>query len=141
MKRSLLALGATATATAALMLGAGPASAAGWLSDPAECVSTATAVSRVVDGRTVEVRYGTCWGGQHGWGRILGYKTTSTDYIRFEVDTDGDRVANEASYFLAGVRNYTAGWPTSTSSKVAFRACYVTYAGSTCNSANATSWW
>lgn len=128
-----------AAAVAATMLAAGPASAASWLSDPGNCTATGTAVERVVSGRTVQVRYGTCNGVQHGWGRILGYG--SGDYIRFEVDTNGDRKPDGVSWYLATNRNYTAAYPTSTSSSRAFRACFVRSSSETCNSTNATAWW
>ena len=85
--RMLSLVGAGVAILATPILTMGTAEAATWLSDPGSCTGTATAVSRVVSGRTVEVRHGTCGGAQYGWGRITGYG--GGDYIRFEVDTNG----------------------------------------------------
>ncbi|MFB6961693.1 hypothetical protein ACFCYB_33060 [Streptomyces sp. NPDC056309] len=128
-----------AAATAASVLVAGPASAASWWGDPNSCSGAKTVVSKVVNNRTVEVRAGSCGGSQHGWGRIVGYG--SGDYIRFEVDTNGDRVQDGASWYLATNRNYTAGYPTASGSTRAFRACFVTSSTATCTSTNSTAWW
>lgn len=131
--------GAGAVATA--LLAAGPASAAvQWVYDPSFCTSVNTAVQRDVSGRTVQVRYGWCDGVEYGWGRILNYNS-STDLIRFEVDVNGDRIPDTNDYWYARDRNYTAGYLVSSSSAVAFRACWVTSVSGTCNSGNATSWW
>ncbi|MEU4227487.1 hypothetical protein AB0F17_24615 [Nonomuraea sp. NPDC026600] len=113
-----------------------------WLEDPSICSNIQTAPGPIsVNGRTVQIRYGSCNGTQYGWGRILGY--SPLDYIRFEVDITGDRVADGYSYYRAGERNYTAGYPTSSSSTRAFRACYVALPITDCgNSAAAsTPWW
>lgn len=131
--------GAAAMALTASVLTTANASAASWYSDPNSCTNVKTAVSKVVSGRTVEVRYGTCGGVQHGWGRITGY--TTGDYIRFEVDTDGDRKPDGVSWYLASNRNYTAGYPTSSSSSRAFRACWTRSSTETCTSSNSTPWW
>jgi hypothetical protein len=137
--RMLSSLGIIGAATVASTLAAGTAQAASWLPDPNSCTSIKTAVSRVVSGRTVAVRYGNCSGTQYGWGRITGY--TSGDYIRFEVDINGDRKQDGASWFLATNRNYTAGYPTSSSSAVAFRACFLRSSATTCSDSNSTAWW
>lgn len=128
--------GIAALAFAASLVTAGSANAASWYSDPNSCTGAATAVSRIVSGRTIQVRYGNCDGTQHGWGRILNYD--GSEYIRFEVDTNGDRSPDGYSYYRAGNRNYTAGYPTSNSSSRAFRACMST---GPCSSGNATAWW
>jgi hypothetical protein len=137
-KLSCLA-GVAGAALATSILTTGTAHAATWLSDPGGCANAATAVNRGVSGRTVEVRFGTCSGVQHGWGRITGYG--SGDFIRFEVDTNGDRVQDGASWFLATNRNYTAAYPTSADPNRAFRACFVTSSSGLCNSNNSTPWW
>lgn len=139
--RTLGCLAGVAAATLATSLVAAPSQAASWLSDPNSCTNVQTAVSRVVSGRTIEVRFGTCNGTQHGWGRIRGYDSNLQDFIRFEVDTNGDRRQDGASWYLARTRNYTAGYPTSSSSSRAFRACYVTSGSATCTSSNSTAWW
>lgn len=138
--RTLSCLTAAAAALAT-SLAAAPAQAAPWLSDPGSCTGVRTAVERVVSGRTVQVRFGTCGGSQYGWGRILGYDSDLQDHIRFEVDTNGDRRPDGASWYLARNRNYTAGYQTSSSASRAFRACYVTSSSATCTSGNATAWW
>lgn len=137
----------TAASAAALLTGAAAPAAASpesavaapWLSDPNSCTGIRTAVERIVSNRTVQVRYGMCGGTQYGWGRILNYG--GLDYIRFEVDVNGDRVEDGFSWYFANNRNYTAGYPTSSSSARAFRACFVTSGSGTCNANNATAWW
>ncbi|MFJ6674767.1 hypothetical protein ACIQMJ_27020 [Actinosynnema sp. NPDC091369] len=126
--------GALITATAATASAAAP-----WWSDPATCANPLTAVQRTVDNRVVQVRYGNCGGAQYGWGRILDY--TGPEYIRFEVDLNGDRVADDFSTYTAGNRNYTQAYPTSSSANRAFRACYVVNANGTCTAGNSTVWW
>lgn len=130
----------TAVAAAAVVLAAGPASAASWVHDPgASCVPTSTPRDRTVSSREIQVRAGTCSGAQYGWGRVIGYQ--NGDYIRFEVDTNGDRIPDVHNTWLATNRNYTDAWPTSSSSQVAMRACLVSSLDGTCNSGNATNWW
>jgi hypothetical protein len=137
----------TAASAATLLTGAAAPAAASpdsaavapWLNDPNSCSNIRTAVQRDVSNRTVQVRYGTCGGTQYGWGRILNYGRL--DYIRFEVDLNGDRVADDYDYYFANARNYTAAYPTSSSSARAFRACFVTTPGGTCSASNATAWW
>ncbi|MFE9747100.1 hypothetical protein ACFYOT_19535 [Saccharothrix saharensis] len=128
------ATGALLTATATTASAAAP-----WWSDPATCTNPLTAVQRTVDNRVVQVRYGNCGGAQYGWGRILNY--TGPEYIRFEVDLNGDRVADDFSTYTAGSRNYTQAYPTSSDPNRAFRACYVVYANGTCTAGNSTAWW
>lgn len=134
---SIAAVCAAAAATTALA--AVPATAASqWWSDPNSCTNVATATEKTVSGRQVQVRYGMCGGSQYGWGRILNYG--SSDYIRFEVSLGG-HVWDYADIWAASSRNYTKGYLTSSSSAVAFRACYVTTILGTCNSTNSTAWW
>ncbi|MFE2757370.1 hypothetical protein ACFXGA_35770 [Actinosynnema sp. NPDC059335] len=130
---------ATAATSAALMTGTAGAAAPPWLSDPATCANPLTAVQRTVSDRVVQVRYGNCGGVQYGWGRILNY--TGPEFIRFEVDLNGDRVADDFSTYTAGDRNYTQAYPTSTSPNRAFRACYVVDPNGTCTAGNSTAWW
>lgn len=135
-KGSFRLTGIAALAVAASLVTAGSVNADSWLGNPNNCTGAATATERVVSGRTVQVRHGDCNGTHHGWGRILGYG--SSDYIRFEVDINGDRVPDGYSSYRAETRNYTAGYPTSSSSDRAFRACF---SSNPCTSANATAWW
>ncbi|GAA1340411.1 hypothetical protein [Saccharothrix algeriensis] len=129
-----------AAATTALAAGTASASAAApWVSDPATCSNPLTAVQRSVGGRVVQVRHGNCGGVQHGWGRILDH--TGPEFIRFEVDLDGDRVADDFSTYTAGSRNYTQAYPTSSSPNRAFRACYVADPNGYCTADNSTTWW
>jgi hypothetical protein len=128
-----------AAAAATTMLAAVPATAASdWWSDPNSCTNVATGTEKTVSGRQVQIRYGTCGGSQYGWGRILNY--SSSDYIRFEVSLGGG-IWDYADIKAASSRNYTRGYRTSSSSAVAFRACYVTTIFGTCNSSNSTAWW
>jgi len=134
-----LAVAAVMVATTTV-LSAGPANAAPWLSDPNSCTNVKTAVRKDYNGRTIEVRYGTCGGTQYGWGRVTNYN--SGTYIRFEVDVDGDRVADGDDLRYAPTRNYTSGYQTSTSSARAFRACVVFSEKETClYSGSTTAWW
>jgi hypothetical protein len=130
-----LLTGAATTAAASVTT----AAAAPWWNDPNSCSNTGTAVQRTVSNRTVQVRYGTCRGAQYGWGRILDYG--SGDYVRFEVDVNGDRVPDGWSTYLTANRNYTAGYPTTSGSARAFRTCFVTSGSGICNANNATAWW
>jgi hypothetical protein len=128
--------GMITAAVAISVFAAGTATAAPtWYSDPNSCTNVKTAASATVEGRTVEVRYGTCGGAEYGWGRILGYGLA--DYIRLEVDTTGDRVADDRAYYLAKSRNYTAGYLSS----ARLRACFVRSTSGTCTNSNATAWW
>ncbi|MCE6996276.1 hypothetical protein LZG04_15940 [Saccharothrix sp. S26] len=139
---AVLATAATTTALLAATAGSASASAAAaapWWSDPATCTNPLTAVQRTVDNRVVQVRYGNCGGAQYGWGRILDY--TGPEFIRFEVDLNGDRIADDFSTYTAGSRNYTQAYPTSTDPNRAFRACYVADPNGTCTANNATAWW
>lgn len=135
-----LAVAAVTVATTTV-LAAGPASAASnWLSDPNSCTNVKTAVQKDFSGYTIQVRYGTCGGVQYGWGRVINYRDGA--YIRFEVDTTGDRVADGDDLRYAPSRNYTSGYRTSTSSARAFRACVVFSEKETCLYSNgATAWW
>lgn len=137
----LAAVLATAVTSTALIAGtAGAAAAPPWLSDPAAaCANPQTAVQRTVADRVVQVRYGNCGGVQYGWGRILNYN--GPEFIRFEVDLNGDRVADDFSTYTAGDRNYTQAYPTSSDPNRAFRACYVADPNGTCTAANSTAWW
>ncbi|RKT54583.1 hypothetical protein [Saccharothrix australiensis] len=129
-------------ATATTLLTAGVATAADappWWSDPATCSNPQTERERVVNGRIVQVRSGNCGGLQYGWGRILNYN--GPEFIRFEVDLNGDRVWDDFSTYTAGNRNYTQAYPTSSSPNRAFRACYVVDPNGTCTPGNATDWW
>ncbi|WP_051773366.1 hypothetical protein [Saccharothrix sp. NRRL B-16314] len=140
MRKTTKIVASLATAAASTVLIGGTAAAAPpWVSDPATCANPQTAVARTVDNRTVQVRYGYCSGVQYGWGRILNF--TGPEFIRFEVDLNGDRVADDFSTYTAGHRNYTQAYPTSTNANRAFRACYVVDPNGTCTAGNSTVWW
>ncbi|MBW4722347.1 hypothetical protein [Saccharothrix obliqua] len=133
----------TAAAASTVLIGgtaaAQSAAAPPWWDNPATCANPSTAVERTVDGRIVQVRQGNCGGIQYGWGRILNYQ--AQDLIRFEVDLNGDRVADDFSTYTAGNRNYTKAYPSSPSPNRAFRACYVAASNGTCTDGNSTPWW
>nr|AFV52099.1 hypothetical protein [Streptoalloteichus sp. ATCC 53650] len=138
----LAAVLTAAAATTVLVGGTAAAESAAappWWENPATCANPSTAVERTVDGRIVQVRQGTCGGVQYGWGRILNYQ--GPEFIRFEVDLNGDRVADDFSTYTAGSRNYTQAYPSSPSPNRAFRACYVADPKGSCNPGNATAWW
>ncbi|WP_433273695.1 hypothetical protein ACQPZF_19750 [Actinosynnema sp. CS-041913] len=133
---------ATAATTTVLIAGTAAAEAAAappWWSDPATCVNPQTERQRTVNNRLVEVRSGYCGGVQHGWGRIQNF--TGQEFIRFEVDLNGDRRWDDFSTYTAGNRNYTQAYPTSPSPDRAFRACYVADPNGTCTADNSTDWW
>jgi hypothetical protein len=134
--------GAAAIAALTVVPTTGSAQAASpWLNDPNSCTGQHTVVGADVEGRRVEVRVGNCNGRQYGWGRIRGYDSSEPDYIRFEVDVNGDRRPDGHSWRLARQRNYTAAYPTSSSPSRAFRACFVKSRQQVCNSRNSTRWW
>ncbi|MCK9872706.1 hypothetical protein MRI28_24230 [Nocardiopsis dassonvillei] len=90
----------------------------------------------------VQIRTGTYGGVRYGWGRIV--NALSDEYIRFEVDTNGDRVPDYASYRSAatGPTQWTAGYPVSSSSNVAFRSCLTLGWSVPCNGQPVnTGWW
>ncbi|MEE2039175.1 hypothetical protein Q8791_18330 [Nocardiopsis sp. CT-R113] len=95
-------------------------------------------------GATIEVRSGTYNGVQYGWGRVI--NALALSYIRFEVDTNGDRRPDLQDWENAqnGSTKWTDGYPTSSSSNRAFRACATWGYDVTCNLAgpsNTTDWW
>lgn len=127
-----------AIALAAFALPSGTAQAASWYSDPNSCTSTYTRATKVVSGRTVELRYGLCGGKRHFWGRITGYDSNKPDHIRFEVDRNAEAPIDGVSWYRASNRNYTAAYPDEPG--FFFRACYVTSSSGTCNDSNSTGW-
>jgi hypothetical protein len=110
------------------------------LADPAVVPNPQTSVALTFSRGTVQVRFGTYQGTQYGWGRALG--ANANHWVRFEVDLDGDRSWDLANAWRIGTRNYTRGYPTSSSANRAFRACIVRDPAATCNSgSNGTFWW
>jgi len=136
-----LVTGFVTVAALAIPLTPGTAYADLWWKDPGTCTNHKTATQRIVARRIVEIRYGDCRGRQHGWARLRGFDSDAPDYIRFEVDLNGDRSPDTHSVRRARDRNYTAGYPTSRDSRRAFRACFVRSRSEKCNSRNATRWW
>lgn len=144
---------------AAMVLGAGPAHAEGAethqhessgdqasnvqqseLYDPIVVANPQTAASYQSGRGKAELRVGTHNGTQYGWGRAIG--ASGNDWIRFEMDTNGDRVWDYYDAWKISERIYTAGYSTSSSSDRAFRACIVTQPGNGCSSGgNGTYWW
>ncbi|TQN28754.1 hypothetical protein FHX37_4118 [Haloactinospora alba] len=111
-----------------------------WLDDPIVVPNPQTSVSYQFHRGTAQVRFGTYNGTQYGWGRAIG--ASGSDWVLFEVDTDGDRSGDLASYAHIGERIYTYGYPTSSSGNRAFRACIVNQPGDSCSSGNnGTYWW
>lgn len=112
-----------------------------WIPDPAVVPNPRTSLGYAFSRGTVQIRYGTYGGVQYGWGRVLNPANTN-HWVRFEVDTDGDRVWNKVHAVQLWHCNYTAGHPTSNSSAVAFRACIVVNKTDGCQSGvNGTYWW
>ncbi|WP_152529300.1 hypothetical protein [Nocardiopsis chromatogenes] len=140
---------ATAAATAFLM-GAGvatasPATAAPtWINEGqvASIGNPQTARSVNTPLGTVQIRYGHYQGRQYGWGRVV--NSSNGRKLRFEVDTDGDRVPNDRSihYITGPGYGWTEGHVTFSSSLVAFRACILPSNKYNCSeTTNRTSWW
>ncbi|MFP8883083.1 hypothetical protein [Streptomyces barkulensis] len=139
-------LGALATAAAfAGVVGAAaaPASASSWITPEQvhSITNPRTAVFKETPAGTVQVRYGTYGGVQYGWGRVV---NPAAGYdLMFEVDTDGDRKADTFSgdfNISGGGIHWTGGYPTSSSSKVAFRAC-ITKQLTCAETTYRTAWW
>lgn len=146
MRRRILGVLATAAAFAGLVgAAATPASAASNWIDPDQVLSITnpkTALSKDTPAGTVQVRYGTYGGGQYGWGRAV--SPTPGYNLIFEVDTNGNRVADRSARVkkLSGKTVWTHGYPTSSSSKVAFRACITRHDScAATNSEHRTGWW
>ncbi|WP_053750500.1 hypothetical protein [Streptomyces sp. MMG1533] len=114
------------------------------LDDPTTATGAGTAVQGPASSvGTAQVRYGSVNGVQYGWARALNGATNR--WIRFEVDTNGDRNWDCGSWYgpLNSTRYWTSGTQTSSSSSVAFRACIVPE-GVRCadsGAASVTSWW
>lgn len=102
-----------------------------------------TGDARITSNGTVQVRYGTYQGTQYGWARAV--DAPKNWYVRFEIDLDGDRNSDWYSAARIGERNpeWTNGWPTSSSSDTAFRACLVSASTRTCDDvpSHRTGWW
>lgn len=112
-----------------------------WLEDPAVVPNPQTSLGYSFSRGTVQIRYGTYAGVQYGWGRALNPANTN-HWVRFEVDTNGDRVWDKVHAVQLWWCNYTWGHPTSNSSAVAFRACIVVVKTDGCVSgSNGTYWW
>lgn len=70
--------------------------------------------------RTIQLRAGNIRGIQHGWAKILNYR--SSDRVWMDVSNDGGRTWIQCGPFYAS-RQYTPAYPTSSSSNRKFRAC------------------
>ncbi|PSK96338.1 hypothetical protein CLV63_112223 [Murinocardiopsis flavida] len=119
-------------------------SALTWINESQVLATTnrQTAASTGTTVGTVQVRYGNYQGRQHGWGRILNPRQGYS--LVFEVDTNGDRVRDEAATkYLTGGTAHTWGAPTSSSSARAFRACVLapSQPPSCSETINRTGWW
>jgi len=124
----------------AVPLTAAPAEARSWVDRPeTTCTDLRTVRQVAVNGRTVELRAGVCGDGTYGWGRLRGFKRG--DYLRFEVDLNGDRRPDLAKVRRARFHNHTPGYRTHWSEDRAFRACVVIRPTSKCNHSNSTDWW
>lgn len=157
-RRTFAAVGGTLALASSLLAGTvGPAAAGDGALNVGPAVScnglanlddpnTATGISTVAQGvsstaGTAQVRAGRVNGVQYGWARAV---NGSTAYgLRFEIDTDGNRVGNCAVYIdISSARYWTSGTQTSASSNVAFRACILSRASENCDdSVSVTQWW
>ncbi|GAA3619344.1 hypothetical protein ACG5V6_02290 [Streptomyces chitinivorans] len=117
----------------------------GWITQEEvhSSTNTAVAVDKVTPAGTVQVRHGIHAGKQHGWGRAV---NPTADYnLIFEVDLNGDRRPEKQwtwSYLPEGGLRWTGGYPTSSSSDRAFRACITRH--SSCSKTTSdyrTAWW
>lgn len=101
-----------------------------WLSD-ANCTTNRSTVYKIGNGA---LRIGYYNGKQYGWGKLY---AGEYDFIFFHVDLDGDRKSDLSSYNF-GQGTYTLAYPSSSSSKRAFRACVgkIDVDGSICG-----PWW
>ncbi|MFC4529234.1 hypothetical protein [Sphaerisporangium dianthi] len=138
-RRISMSVGIAAVAVATSVATAVPAGADTWLSDPGGCTNVQTAVQRDVNGYTVQIRYGTCGGRQHGWGRVINGR--GDYYVVLEVDTNGDRQWDTLDTKLISSRNYTRGYPTASGSTRAFRACVIKNKTWDCAAGSPTGWW
>lgn len=139
---------AATAAAAALLAGVGvaaasPAAADSFLHPDKVWSISDPKTARSVDTHlgTVQVRYGTYQGRQYGWGRIM--NGNGGDRLLFEIDTDGDRVPDTSSLLnITGPSvGWTYGYPTSSSSDRAFRACILDTARSCAFNLQSTDWW
>lgn len=145
VKKMAAAAVAAGTVVAGGVAAATPAAAASpWISaSQVRSISnplTAVAIDTPVG--TIQVRHGIYNGRQYGWGRVVNARAGYT--LKFEVDTDGDRIPNTSSsiHNLSSSVAWTAGYPTSSSSARAFRACLYNSLGGSCSATNyRTAWW
>jgi hypothetical protein len=111
------------------------------LSDPGVVPSPQTAKTATGSTGTAQVRYGTYNGKQYGWARTTDYNYNDL-YIKFEVDTNGDRDSDCSYYRAVTSRTYTTAKATHSSSDVAFRACLLFNNSFDCDAATTkTGWW
>lgn len=117
----------------------------GWITQEEvhSSTNTAVAVDKVTPAGTVQVRHGTYGGKQYGWGRAVA--PTAGYNLVFEVDTNGDRSRDDGVHWYSlpgGETVWIEGYPTSSSSKVAFRACITKHLEcSKTTSGYRTAWW
>lgn len=91
------------------------------------------------DRGTVKLRTGWYEGTQYGWA----YSDNSTGgrYIALDVDLDGDRAWDRTRYGDLRDTMDSPGYPTSSSSDRAFRACIKAAEDQPCDSSYSTPWW
>lgn len=144
---SRITLGLGAVGAALVM--ATPASAADFFigeDKVAQATGSFTVMEQRADGGTVQLRAGDYGGGTYGWARLTNTHAAGARGM-LEVDTNGDRVADERTSTYAGAdgTGWTGGYLTSSSSDRAFRACIVFEATArTCDDhwqTVATGWW
>lgn len=145
-KRILGALAMAAAFAGVVGATATPATAASLWISRAQVLSIKnpmTAVAKVTPAGTVQVRHGTYGGKQYGWGRAVA--PTAGYNLVFEVDTNGDRSRDDGVHWYSlpgGETVWIEGYPTSSSSKVAFRACITKHLEcSKTTSGYRTAWW
>ncbi len=146
MRKRMFGALATAAAFAGIVgVTATPAAAAGWITpDQVHSIKNpVTAVAKETPAGSIQVRHGSYGGVQHGWGRVVNPKAGYN--LIFEVDLNGDRKMDTwaaVRNLSAGGIKWTHGYPTSSSSTRAFRACITRH--SSCAETNAehrTAWW
>ncbi|GAA1440678.1 hypothetical protein [Nocardiopsis tropica] len=160
IKKTLATVAATGMMLTGGVVAAGPAAAAApaieteevtaqaypWLdrSHMTSTTSQQTPRNLPYGSASVQVRTGIhSDGSRYGWARALNANTNHI--LRFEIDTDGDRVWDlAATKNIDGNTQWTNGYATSSSSNRAFRAC-VMRSISGCGTASqvvaVTDWW
>lgn len=87
----------------------------------------------------VQIRVGARNGIQYGYGWSPWSK--NVPYVRFELDTDGDRRPNRSAFVDLRSDQGTVAFRASSSSNVAFRACFTFTRYGGCVPSLSTAWW